>query len=35
MADIKATLTVDGIEETLELPVYKGTLGQDVVTYAA
>jgi len=31
MADIKATLTVDGIEETLELPVYKGTLGQDVV----
>jgi citrate synthase len=31
MADIKATLTVDGIEESLELPVYKGTLGQDVV----
>ncbi len=31
MADIKATLTVDGIEENLELPVYKGTLGQDVV----
>ena len=31
MADIKATLTVDGIEEKLELPVYKGTLGQDVV----
>ena len=31
MADIKATLTVDGIEESLELPVYQGTLGQDVV----
>jgi len=31
MADLKATLTVDGIEETLELPVYQGTLGQDVV----
>lgn len=31
MADIKATLTVDGIDESLELPVYKGTLGQDVV----
>ena len=31
MADIKATLTVDGIEEKLELPVYKGTLGPDVV----
>ena len=31
MADIKATLTVDGIEENLELPVYKGTLGQDVI----
>ncbi|MFT7409517.1 MAG: citrate synthase [Oleispira sp.] len=31
MADIKATLTVDGIEENLELPVYKGTLGPDVV----
>ncbi|MGK0249468.1 MAG: citrate synthase [Oleispira sp.] len=31
MADIKATLTVDGIEESLELPVYKGTLGPDVV----
>jgi citrate synthase len=31
MADIKATLTVDGIEESLELPVYKGTLGPDVI----
>jgi citrate synthase len=31
MADIKATLTVDGIQESLELPVYKGTLGPDVV----
>ena len=31
MADKKATLKVDGIEDTLELPVYEGTLGQDVV----
>ena len=31
MADKKAILTVDGIEESLELPVYEGTLGQDVV----
>lgn len=31
MADKKATLKVDGIEEALELPVYEGTLGQDVV----
>ena len=31
MADKKATLKVDGIEETLELPVYEGTVGPDVV----
>ncbi|MCY0966577.1 citrate synthase [Parathalassolituus penaei] len=31
MADKKAILKVDGIEEALELPVYEGTLGQDVV----
>ncbi|MGB1091673.1 MAG: citrate synthase [Oceanobacter sp.] len=31
MTDKKAILTVDGIEESLELPVYEGTLGQDVV----
>jgi len=31
MADKKATLTVDGIDEALELPVYEGTLGPDVV----
>ncbi len=31
MADKKAILKVDGIEETLELPVYEGTVGPDVV----
>tara|TARA_R110001583_G_scaffold27043_5_gene97050 strand:+ start:4903 stop:6180 length:1278 start_codon:yes stop_codon:yes gene_type:complete len=31
MADKKAILTVDGIKESLELPVYEGTLGPDVV----
>ena len=31
MADKKATLKVDGVEETLELPVYEGTVGPDVV----
>ncbi|MFQ3786766.1 citrate synthase [Halomonas sp. A29] len=31
MADRKATLTVDGLEKTIELPVYSGTLGPDVV----
>jgi len=31
MADKKATLKVDGIEGTLELPVYEGSLGPDVV----
>jgi len=31
MADKKATLKVDGVEESLELPVYEGTLGPDVI----
>lgn len=31
MADKKATLTVDGVEEVLELPVYEGSVGPDVV----
>ncbi|MCE0733691.1 citrate synthase [Halomonas sp. G15] len=31
MADRKATLTVDGLDKTIELPVYSGSLGPDVV----
>ncbi|MBE0483919.1 MAG: citrate (Si)-synthase [Bacterioplanes sp.] len=31
MADKKAILKVDGIDEALELPVYEGTVGPDVV----
>jgi citrate synthase len=31
MADRKATLTVDGLDKTIEFPVYSGTLGPDVV----
>ncbi|WP_290784281.1 citrate synthase [Halomonas sp.] len=31
MADRKATLTVDGLDKTIELPVYSGTLGPDVI----
>ncbi len=31
MTDRKATLTIDGLDETLELPVYEGTLGPAVV----
>ncbi|WP_415894026.1 citrate synthase [Neptuniibacter sp. PT8_73] len=31
MADKKARLTVDGLEEAIELPVYSGTLGPDVI----
>ncbi|WP_290798281.1 citrate synthase [Halomonas sp.] len=31
MADRKATLTVDGLDKTIELPVYSGILGPDVV----
>jgi len=31
MADRKATLTVDGLDKPIELPVYSGTLGPDVI----
>ena len=31
MADKKALLTVDGIDQTIELPVLSGTLGTDVI----
>ncbi|WP_415897969.1 citrate synthase [Neptuniibacter sp. QD72_48] len=31
MADKKARLTVDGLDEAIELPVYSGTLGPDVI----
>ena len=31
MADKKARLTVDGLEEAIELPVYSGTEGPDVI----
>lgn len=31
MADKKARITVDGIDQTIELPVLKGTAGQDVI----
>ena len=31
MADKKARLTVDGLDESIELPVYSGTLGPDVI----
>ena len=31
MADRKATLTVDGLDKTIELPIYSGTLGPDVI----
>ncbi|MYL22558.1 citrate synthase [Vreelandella massiliensis] len=31
MADRKATLTVDGLDEPIELPMYSGTLGPDVI----
>ena len=31
MAEKKAQLSVDGIEETIELPVYEGTTGPDVI----
>lgn len=35
MADKKARLTVDGIDEVFELPVYSGTLGPDVIDVRA
>ncbi|HSP57682.1 MAG TPA: citrate synthase [Halomonas sp.] len=31
MADRKATLTVDGLDKPIELPIYSGTLGPDVI----
>jgi citrate synthase len=31
MSDKKAQLTIDGIDEPIELPVYEGTMGPDVV----
>jgi citrate synthase len=31
MADKKARLTIDGLDESIELPVYSGTLGPDVI----
>ncbi len=31
MSDRKATLSIDGIDEAIELPIYSGTLGPDVV----
>ncbi|WP_346797356.1 citrate synthase [Halomonas sp. Bachu 37] len=31
MADRKATLTVDGLDKAIELPMYSGTLGPDVI----
>lgn len=31
MADKKAQLSIDGLDETLELPIYEGTIGPDVI----
>ena len=31
MSDNKATLNIDGIDEAIELPIYSGTIGPDVV----
>ncbi|MEX0618365.1 MAG: citrate synthase [Pseudohongiellaceae bacterium] len=31
MSDRKASLTIDGMDEAIELPVYEGTIGPDVV----
>src|SRR6056300_1349576 len=31
MSDRKATLNIDGMDEAIELPIYSGTLGPDVV----
>lgn len=35
MSDRKATLSIDGIDETIELPIYSGTIGPDVVDVGA
>ena len=31
MSDKKATLTIDGLDDSIELPIYSGSLGPDVV----
>lgn len=35
MAEKKAQLKVDGVDKTIELPVYEGTLGHDVIDVGA
>lgn len=35
MTDKKAQLTIDGLDDTIELPVYSGTVGQDVIDVKA
>ena len=35
MSDKRATLTVDGIEQAIELPIYSGTIGPDVIDVGA
>jgi len=35
MSDRKATLSIDGVDEAIELPIYSGTLGPDVVDVGA
>ncbi|MGM0614846.1 MAG: citrate synthase [Pseudomonadota bacterium] len=35
MADRKATLTVDGLDKAIELPIYSGSLGPDVIDVRA
>ncbi|ANF58505.1 citrate synthase [Halotalea alkalilenta] len=35
MADKKARLTIDGADEAIELPIYSGTLGPDVIDVRA
>ncbi len=35
MSDRKATLSIDGIDEAIELPIYSGTIGPDVVDVGA
>ncbi len=34
MADKKAHLTIDGVDEAIEFPIYSGTLGPDALMYA-
>ena len=31
MSDKKASLNIDGIDETIELPIYSGSIGPDVI----